>query len=122
MNDLLDEIATPEIPPLTQADYDRAAKLNAGIAKFQAELDELKARIKAEAVKPGTKVHGNVVVKVTERRDKDIEAIEASLPYSTNPEFYKHVLDAAKVAKELPSAIVLKPAIKVVSITFADAD
>lgn len=117
MTDLLDETIAPEFPPLTQEDYDRAAKLNAGIAKLQAEFDALKARIKAEATTPGTKVHGNVVVEVTERRDKDIEAIEASLPYSTNPEFYKHVLDIPKVPKD---ALILKEPIKVVSITFAD--
>jgi hypothetical protein len=110
--DLLDDV----VPALTQADFDRAYQLDAGIKKLAKELEDLKSRIKAEA-KLGTKVHGNVIVKVSERRDKDIEAMTAAFPFEGYAYLYKIVLDGAKVPKE---DLILKDPIKVVSITFAD--
>lgn len=117
-NDLLEDTDLNAAPPLTQEDYDRAAKLNAGIAKLEAELDDLKARIKAEA-KLGTAVHGTVVVKVSERNDKDVAAMTEAYPAKDWPGYYKPVLDPKLVEKIDPADLIFKPTIKVVSITFA---
>lgn len=113
-DDLIEATATK----LTQADFDRAYKLDAGIKKLAVELEELKNRIKAEA-KLGTKVHGNVVVKVTERNDKDVDALTVKFPFDGYADFYKQVLDPKKVPA---GDLIFKEAVKVVSITFADAD
>lgn len=117
----LDGIIAPELPKLTQDDYDRAAKLNAGIVKLQIELDALKERIKAEApAGKSTKVYGKVVVKTGTREDKDVDAMTEKYPSIDYPDFYKPVFDAAKVAKVAPKLLILKPAIQTVSISFAD--
>lgn len=104
-------------PKLTQEDYDRAAKLNAGITKLQAELDALKVRIKDEAPEgKSTKVYGSVVVKTGTRQDKDIDAMTEKYPYDEYDNLYKHVFDPARVDA---SALIYKPTIKTISISFA---
>jgi hypothetical protein len=69
-DDLLADEA-PAAPKLTQEDYARVAKLDAGIKQLVEEKAALYARIKAEHSEKGTYVHGNVIVKVTPRTDKD---------------------------------------------------
>lgn len=120
-DDLLPEAEAPAVPKLTQADYDRAHKLDAGIKKLTEELAILKARIVAEAPEgKSTKVYGKVVVKVGTRQDKDVPAMEEKYSIDEFPTFYKSVFDAAKVEKLDKSKLIYKPIIGTVSISFAD--
>lgn len=119
--DLEQDLADVVAPKLTQEDYDRAYKLDAGIKKLAIELAALKERIIAEApAGKSTKVYGKVVVKTGTRDDKDVDAMTEKYPFSEHPAYYKTVLDPTKVAKLDPTKLLFKPTISTISITFAD--
>ncbi len=113
--DILDETI---VSPLTQADYDRMFKLDSGIKKLAVELEELKARAKAEHTKQGTFVHGKVIVKIGEQKRKDVDETQKSFPFEKFPQFYKTdpVFDIN--AKGLEDFVVIKP-VPTISISFA---
>lgn len=103
-DDLLGDI--PEQQPLTQADYDRAAKLDAGIKALSEELNDLKARIKAEHKEKGTFEHGNVTVVVGERQDKDWESTAEHFPQADFPHMWENV--PTFLRDEVPAKYVMK--------------
>lgn len=122
MNTSLEADLTEAVAPkLTQEDYDRAYKLDAGIKKLAIELEALKERIKAEApAGKSTQVHGKVVVKTGTRDDKDIDKMTEVFPEALFPQYYTAKLDAAKVAKDEDGIhLIFKPTISTISITFA---
>lgn len=122
MTDILDTVSTEEeLPKLTQAEYDRAAKLNAAITKAQAELDILKDRIKAEHTKKGTFVHGKVIVIIGSQDRKDLIATAKKFPMETYPDHWvtpDPILDVTALEK---SDFIVKPT-PTLSIKFAEPD
>lgn len=113
MEDLLED-TNPTHVPMTEADYARLAKLNAGLAKLTEEMEALKARVRVDHAVKGTFVHGDVVVKVTPVNRKDVEKTMEKYPVETFPAFYKTVLDLPKVKDP-----VLEPTTYSLSISYA---
>ena len=101
MTDILDDTKVDE-SKLTQADYDRAYKLDAGIKKLAVELEALKDRIKTEHAKKGTFVHGKVIVVVGNQDRKDLPATAKNFPIETYPDHWitpEPVLNVAVLEK-----------------------
>jgi hypothetical protein len=110
--DILDSIESSKPAPLTQADYDRMARLDNALKVLGDELEGLKSRAKAGApLSKHTEKHGNVVLVFNVRNNKDLVATAAKFPIEEHPDKWttpEPVLDLEAIA---PKEIVTVPAL-----------
>lgn len=75
------------------------AKIDRAIAKVAPRKKILNEKIKAAFVKVGTYIYetaiGNVIIERTEANAFDDKAAAKDFPFSTHPQYYKQVFDAA---------------------------
>lgn len=91
---------------LTQADFDRYAKLDSGIKKLEDEKKILADKIKAALpLKKEVYVFEDVILDASVRKGQfDKVLASQTFPAAEYPEYYTAVIDATKVRKSLGEA------------------
>jgi hypothetical protein len=96
---------------LTQADLDRYAQLDAGIAALSEEHKVLNAKIKKAHLDAGlsgkktlvypSSKYGSIIVKLNEQRRLNLADLTENYPEDDFPEFYSSALDTKKVPADV---------------------
>jgi hypothetical protein len=100
----LKENTMAELPEgITQKQIDEYAKLDKGIKKLQTRHKILNALIKQvfEGTPKGTKIFGEVVVKLGETSTFSSESFEEKYPKDKFPQYYKLTLDPKTIEADV---------------------
>jgi hypothetical protein len=100
-----------ELPEgITQKELDEYAKLDRGIKKLQTRHKILNAKIKQvfASVTKGTRVFGDVVVKIGLTSSFDKESFEEKYPKEKFPQYYKLTLDPTKIEADIKAKFTSK--------------